>query len=268
MQVVGSARRRATMRAVRRTAGVGLVAVLAVPAASALAQTVQVGASAVTVPSSGQITVDGRTIPVQPGVNRVVLVQPPAGSTPFQEGGQTEYRLPAGATGESFTYSSPASYGDSVTVPSTAVYDSTSTTPGTAGSTSTTPGTASTSTPAASAASGPTCEITAYQPSSPAGSSTMRGTSYLGCSGPYASSVYVQVQSSLYWMSIDGGDWEDQGYAKSPWGYESEDVTFIHGCTKYNVNYWHTRGDGWTVWAGVEASYLDNSPGGKLYECN
>lgn len=265
MQIVGSARVRGTIRAVLRGAGLGMVAVVAVPAASALAQTVQVGAGTVTVPSSGQIVVDGRTIPVQPDVTRVVVVTPPAGSTPFQVAGQTEYTLPAGATGESFTYSSAASYGDSVTAPSTAVYGSTSTAP--AGSTSTTPGTASTNSPAASAASGPTCVITAYTPSSPAGTATMRGTSHLGCSGPYAGSVNVQVQSSLYWESINGGGWQDQGYAKSPWSHDgSNDVTFIHACSRYTTNYWHTRGDGWTVWGGVEASYLDNS-NGPLIEC-
>lgn len=238
-------------------AGLGLVAVAAVPGASALAQTVQVGAGTVTVPSSGQIVVAGRTVPVRLGGKRVVVVKPPAGSTPFQVGGQTEYRLPAGAAGESSTYSSAASYGDSVTVSSTAVY----------GSTSTTPGKASTNSPAASAASGPRCEITAYTPSSPAGSATMRGTSYLGCSGPSAGSVSVQVQSSLYWESIDGGGWKDQGYAKSPWSHDgSNNVTFIHTCSQYTVGYWHTRGDGWTVWAGVEASYLDNS-NGPLIEC-
>jgi hypothetical protein len=257
MQIVGSAFVRAALRAVRRGAGLALVAVVAVPAASALAHTVQVGARTVTVPSSGQIVVDGRTIPVQPGVKRVVLVEPPAGSTPVQVGGQTEYQLPAGATGESFSYSSLASYGDSVTVPSKAVY----------GSTSTTARTASTNSLATAAASGPTCEITAYPPSSPAGSSTMRGTSFLGCSGPGAGSVCVKVRSTLYWESINGGGWVWQGNATSAWQCGgNNDVTFIHACTRYAVNYWKTRGDGWTVWQGIEASYV-HDPGGGLKEC-
>lgn len=162
-------------------------------------QTVQVGASTVTVPSSGQIVVDGRTIPVQPGVTRVVVVGPPAGSTPFQVDGQTQYRLPAGATGESFTYSSANSYGDAVTVPSTAVYGAKDASRSRHG----------TRTKAVAAASGPTCEITAYRPSNPHGSGTIRGTTHLGCSGPNAGSVSVKVQSSLYWESHNGGGWVD-----------------------------------------------------------
>jgi hypothetical protein len=117
----------ATVRTALRGSGIGLLAAVVIPVSPALAQTVQGGAAAVTVPSSGQIVVDGQTVPVLPGVTRVVVAAPPAGSTPFQEDGQTEYQLPPGATGESFTYSSADSYGNSVTVPTTAVYGSTST---------------------------------------------------------------------------------------------------------------------------------------------
>jgi hypothetical protein len=201
---------------------------------------VQIGAATVTVPSSGQIVVGGRTVPVQPGVKRVVLAAPPAGSTPFQVDGQTQYQLPAGATGESFTYSSANSYGDSVTIPTTAVYGSTST-------------------PTAPATSGPTCVITAYPPSANGGQATVKGTSDLGCYGNGAANTQVRVQSTLYWMSIDGGPWKWQGYAKSPWGYEYEVVTFIHACTRGTASFWHTRADGWTIYEGLEVSYMTNS---------
>jgi hypothetical protein len=247
MHIVGSARVRATVRAAWRGAGLGLVAVVAVPAASALAQTVQVGAATVTVPSSGQIVVDGQTVDVQPSVKRVVVAAPPAGSTPFQVDGQTEYQLPAGATGESFTYSSANSYGNSVTVPTTAVYGSTSTT-------------------TAPAASGPTCEITAYPPSANGGQATVKGTSDLNCTGSGAASVQVRVQSTLYWESASGGGWKWQGYAKSPWGYEYEVVTFTHACTRGTTNFWHTRADGLTIYQGLEVSYLNNSRG-PLVHC-
>lgn len=243
MQEVAHARVRATVSAARRGAGLGLVAVIAVPVASALAQTVKVGNQIVTVPSSGQIVVDGQTVPVQPGVQRVVVATPPAGSTPFQVAGQTEYQLPAGATGESFTYSSPNSYGNSVTVPTTAVYGSTSA-------------------PTVTAASGPTCVITAYPPSANGGQATVKGTSDLSCTGPGAPSVQVQVQSTLYWESASNPQgWKWQGYAKSPWGYEYEVVTFIHACTRGTTNFWHTRADGWTIYQGLEVSYLNNSRG-------
>jgi hypothetical protein len=96
----------------------------------------------------------------------------------------------------------------------------------------------------------------------------MRGTSYLGCSGPSYNTVSVQVQSTLYWESASGGGWVDQGYNKSGWSSDgSNQITFVHSCTQGTTNFWHTRGDGWTVWQGVEASYLNNSPG-PLIKCN
>jgi hypothetical protein len=252
MQTAGSALFSATARTALRSSGIGLV-VAGVIASPALAQTVQVGTDTVTVPSNGQITVDGQTVTVMPGVTRVVVAAPPAGSTPVPEGGQTDYQLPAGATGASFTY--PSANTDAATLPTTAVYGS----PNDTTTPATTAQAARRDVTAKAAASGPTCVITPYPPSPNGGRAQVKGTSLLDCTGPDAGKVDVRVRSTLYWMSIHGGSWVWQGNATSPWGKRSEDVTFPHACTRGTQSWWHTRGDGLSIYDNLEVSYKDNS---------
>jgi len=236
MQIVGRAIFAVTVRTVLRGSGIGLVAAVAIPASPAFAQIVKVGTQTVAVPSSGQIVVDGQTISVAPGATRVLLAAPPAGSTAVVDGGQTDYQLPPGATGAAFTY--PSANTDAVTIPSTAVYSSPSPEPA-----------------ATPADSSPTCEVTPYTPGVNGGQATVRGTSLISCSGENAELVEVQSQSTLYWESIDGGGWVWQGYALSPWGFESEDVTFLHACTRGTTNYWKTRAGGTSIYEGIQVSY-------------
>ena len=250
-QISSRASGRACVRALWRGARLGLVVVVAAPAASALARTVHVGKADVTVPSNRQIVVDGQTIDVQPGVTRVLVAAPPAGSTPFQVDGHTQYWLPAGATGEAFTYSSPSSYGDSVTVPTTAVYSSASAARKATGSVRAR--TASTT--------GPTCWITTYRPGANGGHGTVGNTTLMQCSEPNANQVQVRARAQLWWRSASvSTPWENQGYALSPWGYWSEDVQFPHACTRGTTNYWYNQGNGSSIYNGLQVSYAANSP--------
>lgn len=212
-------------------------------AASAAAQTVQVGTQTVTVPSSGQITVDGQVVDVSPDATRVILASPPAGSTPVMSGGSISYDLPPGATGESFTY--PSLNSSAAELPTTAVY-----------------GPSTTAAPSeTTAAAGPTCVITAYKPGNNGGQGTMRGTTFLDCTGSGAEATQVRVQSTLYSGSLTGGPWTWRGYARSPWDMGSAVVTMITACTRGDTYYWKTRADGSTIYEGLQVSYTDTSAG-------
>lgn len=244
MQIVGRTLLSSTARTALRGSGVGLFAAVAISASPAVAQplpqTVQVGTQTVAVPSNGEIVVDGQTVTVMPGVTRVILAAPPAGSTPVPEDGQTTYQLPAGATGESFTY--PTAPTDAVTLPTTAVFAS-------AGANTVIP----------DGSESPTCEVTAHLPAANGGQATVKGTSSIGCSGYGAAQTKVQVWSSLYkWVN---NEWSDLGQSPgSGWQTEDASSTFTAACKRGTSSSYHTRAGGSTIWEGLEVSdYEDDS---------
>jgi hypothetical protein len=230
----------------RKSFGLGAVAVAAAlsgPATAHAAQTVMVGNQPVTVPSSGIVTVNGQPVPVLPGAHRIVTIAPPTGSTAVQEGGQTSYQLPAGATGESFSVpslSDPANSG-TTSIPSTAVYSTTS------------PALRAFAKPDTAIAWG--CVISASAPQKLGGSYTVKGYALADdCTDP----VQLQVTATLWWENGVNTGWQDQGDNVNS-GTSSVTASASHSCTKNTYHGWHLENQTIGYYNGVEAAGTVNS---------
>jgi hypothetical protein len=211
-------------RAVLRVAvAAGVIA--GITAASASAQTVEVGAQSVNVPTSGVISIDGQPVSVPAGFSgRMVLVTAPPGSTPVQESGQTDDQLPSGATGSSFSLLPQTTTAASVS--STAVYA--------AGQPAGTTAQASTD------AAFDQCDLYADPPEPYTGRSTVYADSYTYCNTGHV--LDVGVISTLYWLGNDGWEWQSNDSADGG----ADQVVLAratHSCTAGTTHAWHTRND-------------------------
>jgi len=227
--------------------GLGTAAVAAACVGSAAAgttpRTVKVGNDTVTVPSSGRVMVDGQSVPVLPGAQRIVTIAPPPGSTTIEEGGQLSYQLPAGATGESFSVGAltTAAASGATSIPSTAVYSSPQRNRDTSAH------------PAAAIAWG--CVMWASSPSTLGGRYTVRGTALTDdCTDP----VQLKVTATLWWESGPGTPYQNEG-SNSNSGTSSVSASVSHWCTKGTAHYWHTENQTIGYYNGVEAAGTDNS---------
>ena len=213
-------------------------------------QTVLVGGQPVAVSSAGTVTVNGQTIPIVPGAKEVVTITPPAGSTPIQEGGQTSYQLPNGATGESFSVSSSAVSSGATSIPSTAVY-SAAPTPSVRRAHA-----------VPHTALGWGCLISASAPSQIGGTTNVKGYAFAdACTDP----VQLSLTATLWWEDYAGTAWQNQNQNSATGvGYVQDSAT--HSCTPGTQHFWHMENQTIGYYNGVEAAGTVNSPN-AFFQC-